>query len=367
MKRRILFAGENEPLWSEFRTAACGTNEGWEAEFARTAPEATGLLDALTFDAVVGCRCVRPERTRTVGQSAELSTRGPAHRAVRYYGHSGYPQVSRSRTPSPAQAVRHPNVTQRPKPRDSELEVWLPSQSVQSLIAKMRRVPSPPGIYFQVLAEMQSPGASIERVRPDRPGPRHHRQSPAIGQLVVFGLQLEVIQPVEAVIYIGLETTRSLVRHVTNLSGSPISSSRPASHSRPGTTVSAPRASPAKSPAWKRPILDERQVLPGAGDPPHDLATRLLAANLPEASPQAIALAREQSGPVWEAESQVRGLPCRTRRLPPRHLGIAGSHRGSRGPSPLSPPVFQTRLLTSHCRPRIRFHHSSKRTSLHSY
>jgi HD-like signal output (HDOD) protein len=40
----------------------------------------------------------------------------------------------------------------------------------------------------------------------------------------------------------------------------------------------------------------------------HDLGKLLLAANLPEAFRQAIALAREQGRPVWEAESQVLGV-----------------------------------------------------------
>ena len=308
MKRRILFAGENEPLWSEFRTAACGTNEGWEAEFARTAPEATGLLDALTFDAVVADVDVsglsglelldkvlscQPEAQRIV-----LSDITDTRATLRCLGRGHHHLLKPCDTPTLLSALNHA----------IELEVWLPSQSVQSLIAKMRRVPSPPGIYFQVLAEMQSPGASIERVAD------LIAQDPAITAKVlqlansaVFGLQLEVIQPVEAVIYIGLETTRSLVLMAHTFSAFD-------QLQLSGFSIDALWNHCLRTARFAREIarmeeadLDVAEQAFAAGLL-HDLGKLLLAANLPEAFRQAIALAREQKRPVWEAESQVLGV-----------------------------------------------------------
>jgi len=308
MKRRILFAGENEPLWSEFRQAASSAAEGWEAEFARTAPEATGLLDHGTFDAVVADVDVsglsglefldkvlsrQPDAQRII-----LSDITDTRATVRCLGRGHHHLLKPCDTPTLLNALKHA----------IELEVWLPSQSVQSLIAKMRRLPSPPGIYFQVLAEMRSPYASIERVAD------LIAQDPAITAKIlqlansaVFGLQLEVIQPIEAVIYIGLETTRSLVlmAHTFSafdqlqLAGFSIDSLwnhciRTARLAREIARMEAGDSDVAEQ-AFAAGLL-------------HDLGKLLLAANLPEPFRRAIALAREQQRPVWEAESQILGV-----------------------------------------------------------
>src|SRR6185503_6217701 len=41
--------------------------------------------------------------------------------------------------------------------RAFSLETWLPSDAVQKLIAQMKKLPSPPNLYFKIVAELQSP------------------------------------------------------------------------------------------------------------------------------------------------------------------------------------------------------------------
>jgi len=307
MKRRILFAGENEPLWSEFQQAASYPDGGWAAEFARTAPDAIGLLDQFDFDAVVadvnvsglsGIELLDEVLSRQPdAQRIVLSDITDVRATIRCLGRGHHHLLKPCDTPTLLNALN----------TAIELEVWLPSQSVQSLISKMRRLPSPPGIYFQVLAEMRSPNASIERIA------ELIAQDPAITAKVlqlansaVFGLQLKVIQPIEAVIYIGLETTRSLVLMAHTFSAFD-------QLQLPGFSIDALWNHCIRTARYAREIA---RIEDGGSDVAeqafaagllHDLGKLLLAANLPEPFRQAIALAREQERPVWEGESQILG------------------------------------------------------------
>ena len=91
-------------------------------------------------------------------------------------------------------------------------EAWLPSEPVQGLIAQMRQVPSPLKAYTQIVEEMKSPTCSLEKIG------QLIAQDPAITAKVlqlansaVFGLELNVVNPAEAIGYIGLETTKAVV------------------------------------------------------------------------------------------------------------------------------------------------------------
>jgi putative nucleotidyltransferase with HDIG domain len=76
----------------------------------------------------------------------------------------------------------------------------------------MRKVPSPPTIYFQIVKELQSPAASMENI-----GAIISQDMAVTAKLLqmvnsaAFGLHRPVSSPAEAVMYLGIETTKSLV------------------------------------------------------------------------------------------------------------------------------------------------------------
>lgn len=305
--KRILFAGENQPLWTEFEGLCQGAEGDWAPDFARTGPEAIAALGRCDYAAVVsdvdlggssGLELLdETMRSQPKAMRIVLSDMADTRSTVKCLGRGHHHLLKPCDTGTLLSALN----------QALALETWLPSQAVQSLIAKMRRVPSPPTIYFQVLAEMQSPHASLERIG------ELISQDPAITAKVlqlansaVFGLQLRVIQPLEAVIYIGLETTRSLVLMAHTFSSFD-------QLQLPGFSIDS---------LWGHCVVAGRFAREIAqlenGDPEiveqafaagllHDIGKLLFAANLPEAFRRAVALAREQQRNLWEAESQVLG------------------------------------------------------------
>src|SRR5262249_36954038 len=96
--------------------------------------------------------------------------------------------------------------------RAFSLETWLPSAAAQQLMASVRKLPSPPTLYFKVVKALESPDSSAETI--GRLIGQDVVMSAKLLQLVnsaVFGLQLQVANVPEAVIYLGIETTKSLI------------------------------------------------------------------------------------------------------------------------------------------------------------
>lgn len=96
--------------------------------------------------------------------------------------------------------------------RSSKIERWFGNPEVKALVTKMRKVPSPPTIYFQIVRELQSLAVSMENI-----GAIISQDMAVTAKLLqmvnsaAFGLQRPVSSPGEAVMYLGIETTKSLV------------------------------------------------------------------------------------------------------------------------------------------------------------
>jgi HD-like signal output (HDOD) protein len=184
-------------------------------------------------------------------------------------------------------------------------EVWLPSQAVHGLIAQMRQVPSPPSTYFKVVEEIRSPRASLEKIG------ELIAKDPAITAKVlqlansaVFGLELQVNQPLEAIAYIGLETTKALV-----LLAHTVSSFNKTK--LPGFSVDELwRHSVSAGQMAQKIALMEKGGLEVAEQAfaaglLHDIGKLLLCANLPGLFAKTLALAREEKCSYWDAEAQL--------------------------------------------------------------
>jgi len=188
------------------------------------------------------------------------------------------------------------------------MESWLPSRATQTLIGRMRWVPSPPSLYFRVLSEMQSAAASVETIG------EQIAQDPAITAKVlqlansaVFGLQLQVLSPVEAVSYLGFETTKALVLLAHTF----------ASFERPelaGSGLDRLWDHAVLAGRFARQIAQAEQVgseeteQASAAGLLHDIGKLLFAANLPQDYGRALQLAREQQRELWDVESQFFGV-----------------------------------------------------------
>jgi DNA-binding NarL/FixJ family response regulator len=212
MKKRILFVGGDLALCQEFQAQESGPEAAWAAQMASTGEEALALCYQASFDAVVadvrlsgmsGTDLLdalmrrQPKAMRIV-----LSDLADIESTMKCIGHAHHHLVK------PCSAATLRNALNQALAQ----ETWLPSEPAQGLIAQMRQVPSPPKTYFQVVEEMRSPTCSIEKIA------ELIAQDPAMTAKVlqlansaVFGLELNVVRPLDAIGYIGLETTKAIV------------------------------------------------------------------------------------------------------------------------------------------------------------
>ena len=96
--------------------------------------------------------------------------------------------------------------------RANQLELWLGSPALKKLFARIRTLPSPPSTYFQIVRELRSASASLESI-----ADVIERDPAVTGKLLQlvnsasFSLARQVVSPVEAVLFLGIETTQSIV------------------------------------------------------------------------------------------------------------------------------------------------------------
>ncbi|MGD0411055.1 MAG: HDOD domain-containing protein [Verrucomicrobiota bacterium] len=305
MKKHILFVAKDQALWNEFQAHAAAVEGEWLAQSAGTGAEALALAQQFNF-AVVVADILLPDMSGLELLDQFMQRQPSAHRLVlsdvsdtvntvkcmgKPHHHLLKPFGVRTLLNALNQAFAH--------------EAWLPSQAVHGLIAQMRQVPSPPRTYFKVVEEMRSPRASLERIS------ELIAEDPAITAKVlqlansaVFGLELQVSQPLEAIAYIGLETTKALVllAHTvstfdqTKLAGFSVEALW--RHS-----VSAGQIAQ-KIALMEKGGLEVAEQAFAAGLL-HDLGKLLLCANLPGLFAKTLALAREDKCPFWEAETQL--------------------------------------------------------------
>jgi HD-like signal output (HDOD) protein/CheY-like chemotaxis protein len=307
MTRQILLVGDDQPLWEEVQVLCETPGSTWRAELAPSGLEALALFAQRRFEAVIadvqlsdmnGVALLddimrwQPKAVRIV-----LSDMADTENTVKCIGRGHHHLLKPCDGATLWKALTQALAQQ----------TWMPSETVQGLVAQMSRVPSPPGVYFQILDELQSPNASVERIG------QFIASDPAITAKVlqlansaVFGLQLQVIHPIEAVAYLGLETTKALVllAHAfcsfdqLKLKGFSMESLW--QHS-----ILAGR--------FARQIIQIEDCGPEAAEQAsaagllHDIGKVLFAANLPDRFAKALALARDGKCTLLEAENQVLG------------------------------------------------------------
>jgi putative nucleotidyltransferase with HDIG domain len=186
-------------------------------------------------------------------------------------------------------------------------ENWLPGEKVRGLLARLHKLPSPPQLYFEVVKALQSPDASLETV--GALIARDPAMTAKILQLVnsaVFGLKRTVASPAEAVMYLGIDTTKSVIllahsfSYFDQVKDTGFSVENLWRHSiRTGNFA-----------RWIAGAegVDQAQVEEAyTAGMLHDLGKLALAANLPRQYSEAAMLAASRNLPLWEAEEQALG------------------------------------------------------------
>jgi HD-like signal output (HDOD) protein/CheY-like chemotaxis protein len=305
--RRVLFVGEDQPLWREVRSQPVSFSGQWAAEFAQTGPEALKWAEQGAFDAVVAD--VQLFDMSGVDLLDEIMRRQPKAIRVVVSEHGDLQNTVKCIGKAHHHLLKPCDVAMLVSALNQglTLKCWMPGPNVQTLIPKLRWVPSPPNLYFRVAMEMESPNASVETI-----GQIIAQDPPITAKVLqlansaVFGLQLQVNEPAEAVAYLGLEATRTLVLLAHTFSEFD-------RLPRLGFSVEELWAHSVQVGQFAREIVLLEQQAQDMAEQAyaagllHDLGKVLFAANLPVPFGQAVTLARQERMNLHHAESQVLG------------------------------------------------------------
>jgi putative nucleotidyltransferase with HDIG domain len=302
--KRILFVGDQQPLWRELQNYS---PDGWSAELAGDQSSALTRLEQQPFDAVLvdfqmcgekGVELLdKVKRRHPKAIRLILSDAGDTRGTVKCLGRAHQHLLKPCCAPTIYEALNHADA----------LETRFPNDAIRELVGQMWWVPSPPAIYTRLLKETNSPDASVEKVA-ELVG-----QDPAVAakilQLansVMFALQVQVTQPLEAVMHVGLGTTKAMVLLAHTFSSfDQLSKTNFSSEALWQHSVNTGQLARLIAVAEGAGIVVEEEAL--AAGLLHDIGKLLFAANLPGAFTEAVALARTQELPLWEAEKQVFG------------------------------------------------------------
>jgi putative nucleotidyltransferase with HDIG domain len=305
VKKNILFVGEDQALGREFEAEYSGADDLWTVQFARSGEEALMLCYHNPFDAVVADASLSgmngPEFLDAVIQHQPRAMRivtsdlEDVKSTMKCIGHAHHHLLKPCGAATLHDALR----------QALALETWLPNQMARNLIALMRQMPSPPKTYFQIVEEAKSPTCSIEKIAGViAEDPAVTAKVMQLANSAVFSLQLHIVHPLEAISYIGLETTKALVLLAHTFSSfdkialADFSVDDLWRHSvRTGQLARRIALMEDASPE----IVEEAF----AGGLLHDIGKLLLAANSPDLFTKALQLAGKLHCNLWEAEAQV--------------------------------------------------------------
>jgi HD-like signal output (HDOD) protein len=192
--------------------------------------------------------------------------------------------------------------------RAMHLRSWLSSYNTRSLIAKMKEVPSLPQLYTQIMRVLQNPAAEMEDIAvPLTQDPALCAKLLKTVNSALFGLSNPVASAYEAVMYLGVERTKSLVLFSQLISQ--VNTFRCRRFS-----IDALWHHSLRSAAFARWITQEEGCEMPLADEAftagllHDVGRLLLAANLPDLYDFALNLVTQGKHDLVAAETQVFGI-----------------------------------------------------------
>jgi putative nucleotidyltransferase with HDIG domain len=305
--KRILFVDDDANVLEGLRRMLHPFRAEWQMAFARSGPEALEKLDAESFHVVV--TDMRMPGMDGAQLLAEVKRRHPQTVRIVLSGHSDKEMILRSVGPA-HQYLAKPcdaDTLRTLLARACALRELLANESLKRLVTRMSALPSLPNLYAEIVAELQSPTASIQKV--GQIISKDVGMTAKILQLVnsaFFGLRRHVSHPAVAAGLLGLETIKSLVLSVhvfsrfeqAKVQGFNLTSVW--NHSLATGTLAKEIAGS----AGLENKLGDHAMMAGLL---HDAGKLVLATGAPEPYQEAVSLARGTGTPLWRLEREVLG------------------------------------------------------------
>ncbi|MER3424537.1 MAG: two-component system response regulator [Nitrospiraceae bacterium] len=307
MKQKILFVDDEPNVLNGLRRTPPSLEQEWGIAFATSGQEALAILSQDSYDVIItdmrmpdmdGGRLLSEVRVRHPHVVRVLLSDQSDLEAVLRSVSSAHQCLSKSCTPDLLRAT----VARACAVRD-----LLANDALRKLVSGMQTLPSLPALYREVMEELQSPDASIEKV--GRIIAKDMGMVTKILQLVnspFYGLRTHISSATQAVALLGLDTIKSLV-----LSMKVFSQFEGAHQSffslevlwNHGMMVGRCAQIIAKEQGVDQRIMEDAFT---AGLL-HDVGLLVLATNLPTQYTDTLALIQDRGIPEWEAEREVLG------------------------------------------------------------
>lgn len=307
MKLRVLFVDDEARILQGLRRMLRPLRHEWEMSFAGSGHDALKIMDATPFDVIVA-----DMRMPGMG-GAELldkvSRRYPQTVRIVLSGHADQETVLRAVGPAHQYLTKpcEPDKLKSTITRARALRELLADGALVRLASQLKALPSLPSLYAEVMAEANSPDASIAKL--GEIISQDVGMSAKVLQLVnsaFFGLRWSASNPVDAVRVLGVERIKALALTVHVFSAFDQTSAK-------GFSMDALWSHSLAVSGYARAIAeaqdaDKRLI----GDCMwsgllHDAGKLALAGNLPERYSEVFALALKEKLQVWEAERRVFG------------------------------------------------------------
>ena len=307
MTTRILFVDDEANVLSGLRRMLRGQRKEWEMQFAGGGTEALSAMERETFDVIVS-------DMRMPGMDgAELLTRVselyPNTVRLILSGQSEHEKIFRAIGPAHQFMSKpcDPDVLISTIQRACGLNGQLRDEALKNLTSQVSSLPSLPRVYRQLVEELESDDASMDRVG-EMIG-SDIAMTAKVMQLVnssFFGLPQHVTCPKHAVSLLGLNIIRPIVLTANVFSQyedqriEGFSLEQSIQHSLAVATVAR---SIADSETSDDHVVDDAFI---AGML-HDIGKLILAANMADDYAESLSIAKSEHLPLWKAEKQVFG------------------------------------------------------------
>jgi putative nucleotidyltransferase with HDIG domain len=307
MTTKVLFVDDEANVLAGLRRMLRSQRNTWDMHFANGGLEALKMMASESFDVIVS-------DMRMPGvDGAELLTRVSQQypNTVRLVlsGQSEHEKIFRAIGPAHQFMSKpcDPQVLVSTIDRACGLQSQLRDESLQEVIARIDCLPSLPSIYRDLVQELESDDASMERV--GEVIGSDLAMTAKILQLVnssFFGLPQHINCPKHAVSMLGLNIIRPLALSANAFSqyADPgidgFSLEQSIQHS---LAVATTARSIAKTVDPQKHLVDDSFI---AGMM-HDIGKLILAVNMSDQFSEALQVARNESIPLWQAETQVFG------------------------------------------------------------
>ncbi|MDB6035053.1 MAG: hypothetical protein JWM16_5391 [Verrucomicrobiales bacterium] len=212
MKKRILFVDDEHMVLEGLRRMLRPMRQEWEMEFLGSGAHALQRMKEATFDVIVSdMRMPGMNGAELLNNVMELHPR-----TIRFVlsGHADEDLILKcvGSTHQYISKPCEPEILKATIQRVTSLRANVENDRVQTLVAKLDRLPTLPSIHVQLTSLLASPNVPMDEI-----GALLGRDMAISASLLkvvnsaFFGLRREVTTPVEAVAYLGVDVIKALV------------------------------------------------------------------------------------------------------------------------------------------------------------